>query len=84
MKETPLSTDQAASLIGVSPLTLVSWRHFGKGPPYLKIGRRALYYPADIEAWLDSQIVVPVSKKQALALHGRVPSTKTERDDPAL
>jgi Helix-turn-helix domain len=63
MKATPLTTEQAAPLIGVSPLTLISWRHFGKGPPYLKVGRRALYYPSDIEAWLDSQVVVPVPKK---------------------
>jgi Helix-turn-helix domain len=65
MKEIPLTTDQAAPLIGVSPLTLISWRHFGKGPPYLKVGRRALYYASDIEAWLESQVVVPVRKVRA-------------------
>ena len=59
------------ALIGVSPLTLISWRHFGKGPPYLKVGRRALYYPSDIEAWLETQVVVPVPKKSGAGVNNQ-------------
>jgi hypothetical protein len=66
MKEIPLTTDQAAPLMGVSPLTLVSWRHFGKGPRYLKVGRRAFYYSSHVEAWLEAQVVVPVPKSREL------------------
>jgi hypothetical protein len=62
MTETPLTQEQAALVIGVKPVTLAAWRHFGKGPRYLKIGRSCFYKPSDIETWLDAQCVVPVPK----------------------
>ncbi len=35
----------------VSRRTLQRWRQEGKGPPYVKLGRRVAYRLADIEAW---------------------------------
>jgi Helix-turn-helix domain len=57
-----LNQESAAALIGVKPPTLASWRHFGKGPHYIKVGRSAFYKVADIEAWLKEQAVIPIPK----------------------
>ena len=54
-----LTQEQAAAYIGVKPPTLASWRHFGKGPKYRKVGRSAFYKIADVEVWLDKQVIVP-------------------------
>jgi len=56
-----LSQEEAAMVIGVKPPTLAAWRHFGKGPPYSKIGRSCFYQTEEIDRWLDQQAIVPVS-----------------------
>jgi predicted DNA-binding transcriptional regulator AlpA len=63
MTEIPKTTEEAAAVLGVKPTTLGAWRHQGRGPRYLKIGRSCFYRPSDLEAWLDSQAVIPVPKK---------------------
>jgi Helix-turn-helix domain len=40
---------------GPSPRTLERWRSEGNGPPYVKVGRRAMYREADVERWLQSR-----------------------------
>jgi hypothetical protein len=60
MTEIPKTQEEAAAIIGVKPTTLATWRHYGKGPTYLKIGRSCFYRESDIEMWLDAQAVVPV------------------------
>lgn len=42
-------------LIGISHATLATWRHFGTGPHYLKLGGRVLYPREDVLAWLAGQ-----------------------------
>lgn len=32
--------------------TLYSWRHEGKGPPAVRVGRNLRYRRSDVEAWL--------------------------------
>lgn len=34
-----LNNQQVASILGVKPNTLEIWRHKGKGPPFVKLGR---------------------------------------------
>jgi Helix-turn-helix domain len=60
-----LSQEAAAELIGVKPPTLAAWRHYGKGPAYLKAGRSAFFRIEAIEEWIDTQAVVPVPKEAA-------------------
>jgi hypothetical protein len=60
-----LTQEQAAAYIGVKPPTLATWRHYGKGPPFRKVGRSAFYKMADVERWLDDQAVIPVRKDSA-------------------
>jgi predicted DNA-binding transcriptional regulator AlpA len=59
MTENLLTQEQAALLLGLKPPTLASWRHQGRGPRYLKIGRSCFYRESDIETWLDGQAVIP-------------------------
>ena len=56
----PQTVDQfgAAAHVGVvSPKTLENWRGLGIGPRYLKLGGRVAYRIADLDAWLDEQVV---------------------------
>lgn len=46
----------AAELLGVSRRTLQGWRWRGGGPPFVRIGARAVRYdPAEVRAWVDAQ-----------------------------
>ena len=62
-----LNQEAAAALIGVKPPTLAGWRHYNRGPRYLKIGRSCFYRTSDIEEWLDAQAVIPMPQEGAAA-----------------
>lgn len=47
-----LSVHEAAMRVGLSKSTLDKWRIYGGGPPFLKLGRRVVYDPADLREWL--------------------------------
>ncbi len=47
-----LRTDEAAEYCGSSASTFEKLRLFGGGPRYVKLGRRVVYDPADLDAWL--------------------------------
>jgi predicted DNA-binding transcriptional regulator AlpA len=49
----------AAKLLHVRPDTLTGWRHEGRGPRYVKVGRFVFYRRADISAWLATQLREP-------------------------
>ncbi|WP_082653933.1 helix-turn-helix transcriptional regulator [Bradyrhizobium pachyrhizi] len=51
-----LSSRAAAPLLGLSPRTLERYRCTGDGPAYVKAGRRVLYRPADLEAWITTRL----------------------------
>ena len=53
-KLTPLTTDEAAELLGLKSQTLHNWRHLRKGPRYHKLGRRIIYLLDDLEAFMES------------------------------
>ena len=36
----------------MNPFTLGKYRRFGKGPPYIQVGRRYFYRAEAIRAWL--------------------------------
>jgi predicted DNA-binding transcriptional regulator AlpA len=49
-----LSEDQAAELLQLSPRTLQRFRVEGRGPGYLKLGKkRVAYAESDITTWLE-------------------------------
>ena len=43
--------------IGLTYSALAKWRHFGRGPAYVKIGSRIAYRGEDLNAWLERQRV---------------------------
>lgn len=51
----------AASYVGKSPQTLANWRWRGIGPKYYKINGYIMYDMADVDAWLDEQVVETAS-----------------------
>lgn len=54
MLEPLLTTEQAASLLGVTRRTLEDWRYRGAGPVFVKVGSRATRYrPADLEVFVQ-------------------------------
>lgn len=59
-----LTTEDAAHHLRTSPRTLIRWRGLRKGPPYVRAGRKILYRPADIDAWLDSHRQDPVAESE--------------------
>jgi hypothetical protein len=50
------SQREAALRLGLSSRTLERNRASGFGPAFCKLGRRILYRPADLDAWITSHI----------------------------
>ncbi|WP_339033395.1 helix-turn-helix domain-containing protein [Bradyrhizobium symbiodeficiens] len=46
---------QVAGALNVKPQTLTAWRTLGKGPVFVKVGKRVFYRRADVESWLGAQ-----------------------------
>ena len=58
--ETLYTTEEVATIIGRSPITLGHWRMRGEGPDFVKMnGARGavLYRGSDLMAWLASRVV---------------------------
>lgn len=51
-----ITESNAAILLCVSPATLRKWRWEGKGPKFIKVGRKVAYRDSDIAAFIDSQV----------------------------
>lgn len=58
--DAPLTTEEAARVVGLSAQTLNKLRHEQDGPPYIKHARRVVYRRADLDAWMESRRRVPV------------------------
>ena len=56
--DTFMTEKQVAAMIGLSVVTLQSWRIKGEGPTFYKLGDRpkgkVLYKESDIQEWLES------------------------------
>lgn len=52
-----LAPVDAAVFLGVGYSTLKKWRSEGRGPNYAKVGGSVLYRPADLDAFVESQLV---------------------------
>jgi excisionase family DNA binding protein len=46
-----LSVREAAARLGVSPHTLRGWAKYQRRVPYLRLGRRLVFRPADLDAF---------------------------------
>ena len=51
-----LDTRQAASVLGLQPGTLETWRWRGDGPPHVRLSARAVRYRrADLDVFIQQQ-----------------------------
>ena len=51
-----LRTPEAAAYCGSSASTFEKLRLYGGGPRFVKLGRRVVYDPADLDAWLEANL----------------------------
>ncbi len=58
----------AACFVGLSESTLAKLRLNGNGPTYCKLGRRVVYRPEDLDAWLQSHATSDTSDAEARLL----------------
>jgi hypothetical protein len=47
--------DHAAAMLGQKASTLATWRSTGRGPAYVKLGRRVFYYEADLKSFIAAR-----------------------------
>ncbi len=52
-----LTEREVAELLGLSVATLRAWRHRGKGPRFLRLGRSVRYLPADVDDFVRASAV---------------------------
>lgn len=48
-----LSIDDVMRITGKSRQTLASWRFYGKGPKFVKLGHSVAYKRTDLDRWID-------------------------------
>ena len=64
-----MTEDDFMALLGVTDHTTQGWRVSGRGPKYVKLGKRVYYRVSDVTAWVDSHI------------HARTPSGRGQDDE---
>ena len=60
-----LNAPEAAIYCGSSASTFAKLRLYGGGPAYVKIGRRVVYDPTDLDHWLMSHRRASTSEEEA-------------------
>lgn len=53
MDDELITTEEVAHYFRTVPATVRYWRHVGKGPRSLRVGRRVLYRTSDVRAWAE-------------------------------
>lgn len=61
-QERLVDTPRAATMLSKHPAVLADWRHQGRGPKYVRIGRSVRYRIGDIHEWIADHTVDPVSE----------------------
>ncbi len=60
--ERPVTAQVVADHLKVAASTVDRWRREGKGPPYMRIGNRCMYFLSEVQDWLETQKVSPNGK----------------------
>jgi hypothetical protein len=82
-----LSESEMAAILQVSHETLATWRTKRRGPPHVKIGKRAFYMRGDFSQWVmgeverQAAINAPKQKQQRKRQHKPETQTKDKRED---
>jgi excisionase family DNA binding protein len=56
---TLLTPAEVAERLRVSTRTLEFWRHQGRGPAFVRLGKRVRYRPEDLEQFIAEQRTAP-------------------------
>ena len=59
MASTLLTPTEVAEQLRVSTRTLEFWRHQGRGPAFVRLGKRVRYRPDDLEQFIAEQRTAP-------------------------
>lgn len=59
----PLTEAEAAARLGLKVATLRAWRHQGRGPAFVRLGRAIRYLASDIDEFLQANRQVPGSAR---------------------
>lgn len=59
-----IANDDVASMLGVLPFTLYTWRKDKRGPNFTKLGRDIYYRVEDLRAWIGSNVVELMAAKE--------------------
>ncbi|OZD57749.1 excisionase [Rhodococcus sp. 06-1059B-a] len=51
-----LTPDELEARYGTKTSTLAQWRYLGKGPKFVKLGRKIFYRQQDIDAFIDANV----------------------------
>ncbi len=54
-----IETRKAAAMLSKHPAVLADWRHQGRGPKYVKIGRSIRYRVGDLHDWIAANTIEP-------------------------
>ena len=65
----PMTESEAAIRLGLKVATLRAWRHQGRGPAYVRLGRAVRYLALDIDEFLNSNRHNPAADRHARAVH---------------
>jgi hypothetical protein len=60
-----LTAKDLAVRIGVTEGALAKWRLAGVGPKHIRVQRRIMYAPADVQHWLEARRVSSTSEQVA-------------------
>lgn len=60
-----LDVGEAARLLHLKPSTLNSWRVYGKGPRFVRLGRAVRYNKNDLAAYVAARTTQSTSEPQA-------------------
>ena len=52
-----LTEREVADMLGLSVATLRAWRHRGRGPRFLRLGRSVRYLPSDLDDFVRASAV---------------------------
>ena len=65
MNGSMLSDQDAATRAGLSMSMWARLRRRGTGPRYVQVGRRVMFRPEDVDAWIEAQLVEPSPRTAA-------------------
>ena len=54
-----IGVPELAERLGISPYTIYRWCHH-QTIPYFRLGRKSLFDPVEVEAWLEQKKIEPV------------------------